>query len=313
MNAWIPKYKYLGAGNKLHNGKPYNRTDAIAEQHDWAYERARTPNDIYKADAEAINQFSEEFQRSRTLGALAGEVGLSIKSTVDKLAGKPVYPDLPGTKCRPNQSLLYQNQLKDNGMEKSFGISIKIIKRDDKMKTWILWLIVATLMGLLAAETSVLLEIQKLYPQLSEEDVNKILNINHVNKRQVITPSEKKRWHEAHALNDEIEKRILQKDSRTASRVTNEGVVESLTSEINRWKDEVQHLRHLYFSQQSRTETMEKKIETIEIRLEAALRVTKRHHPASHKDFTEEVQREAITRREQSRQRQNPPQQQQSP
>ncbi|XP_032573764.1 uncharacterized protein LOC116800959 isoform X6 [Drosophila sechellia] len=181
------------------------------------------------------------------------------------------------------------------------------------MKTWILWLIVATLMGLLAAETSVLLEIQKLYPQLSEEDVNKILNINHVNKRQVITPSEKKRWHEAHALNDEIEKRILQKDSRTASRVTNEGVVESLTSEINRWKDEVQHLRHLYFSQQSRTETMEKKIETIEIRLEAALRVTKRHHPASHKDFTEEVQREAITRREQSRQRQNPPQQQQSP
>ncbi|XP_032573763.1 uncharacterized protein LOC116800959 isoform X5 [Drosophila sechellia] len=79
------------------------------------------------------------------------------------------------------------------------------------MKTWILWLIVATLMGLLAAETSVLLEIQKLYPQLSEEDVNKILNINHVNKRQVITPSEKKRWHEAHALNDEIEKRILQK------------------------------------------------------------------------------------------------------
>ncbi|QXD38630.1 putative coat protein [Linvill Road virus] len=130
MNAWIPKYKYLGAGNKLHNGKPYNRTDAIAEQHDWAYERARTPNDIYKADAEAINQFSEEFQRSRTLGALAGEVGLSIKSTADKLAGKPVYPDLPGTKCRPYQTLLSQNQLRDNGMEKSFGISIKIIKRD---------------------------------------------------------------------------------------------------------------------------------------------------------------------------------------
>lgn len=97
-------------------------------------------------------------------------------------------------------------------------------------------------------------------------------------------------------------------DSQTVSRVTNnEGVVESLTSEINRWRDEVQRLRHLYHSQET-------KIHNVEIRLESVLRLAKRHHPASLTQFTEEVQREAITRREQSMQGQNQPQQrQQSP
>ena len=40
MNAFIPKYRYLGAGNKLDNGEPINKTDAIAQKHDIKYSKA---------------------------------------------------------------------------------------------------------------------------------------------------------------------------------------------------------------------------------------------------------------------------------
>lgn len=66
MRDWtLPKYKYLGPGNRLDKGKPNNRNDAVAFKHDLAYDhhikKGRDPYWQYsKADEEARNQFGHE-------------------------------------------------------------------------------------------------------------------------------------------------------------------------------------------------------------------------------------------------------------
>ena len=42
-------YKYLGPGNKLDKGEPVNRADRIAQIHDFAYDKAKTKEDVYQA------------------------------------------------------------------------------------------------------------------------------------------------------------------------------------------------------------------------------------------------------------------------
>ena len=56
----VPGYNYLGPGNKLHNGVPVNSLDHKAYTHDLNYQQAKTKEDIYAADSQAISEFSQE-------------------------------------------------------------------------------------------------------------------------------------------------------------------------------------------------------------------------------------------------------------
>ena len=84
----LPGTNYIGPGNALDNGEPTNEADAVARTHDYAYEYARTEDDIIQADAAAISDFAQ-------VGGIygyAGAIGLSIKSGVESLTGGVIYP-----------------------------------------------------------------------------------------------------------------------------------------------------------------------------------------------------------------------------
>ena len=90
-------YKYLGPGNKLDKGEPVNRADRIAQVHDFAYDKAKTKEDVYQADREALIQFKEDFVKNPHLGNAAGLLGLGIKHGIEKTLDKTIYPfNLPG-------------------------------------------------------------------------------------------------------------------------------------------------------------------------------------------------------------------------
>uniref|UniRef100_A0A1L8E5W6 Putative vp n=1 Tax=Haematobia irritans TaxID=7368 RepID=A0A1L8E5W6_HAEIR len=89
-------YKYLGPGNSLDKGEPINKADSIAREHDIAYDRAKTKEDIYKADREAIIQFKDDFLKNPHLGNIAGFAGLGAKHIVERSLNKVIYPKLSG-------------------------------------------------------------------------------------------------------------------------------------------------------------------------------------------------------------------------
>ena len=73
------------------HGDPVNPTDAIAQLHDIAYYRARSPADRRKADEEAIGKFYQELRESRIPGAYLGLEGLLDKYSVETITGV-LYP-----------------------------------------------------------------------------------------------------------------------------------------------------------------------------------------------------------------------------
>jgi len=94
-NLTLPGYNYLGPGNPLDSGTPVNKTDQIAEKHDWAYHYAKSDSDIFKADHQAIQEFGNE----SGLGAFLGKYGLEAKNLIEeKLIGKSIYPSFSGKK-----------------------------------------------------------------------------------------------------------------------------------------------------------------------------------------------------------------------
>ena len=77
----------MGPGNSVIHGDPVNPTDAIAQLHDIAYYRARSPADIQKAETEAIGEFYQKLRESRTLGAYLGLERLLDKYSVETITG----------------------------------------------------------------------------------------------------------------------------------------------------------------------------------------------------------------------------------
>lgn len=94
MKFLYPGHNYLGPGNKVDNGKPVNEADYIAQQHDIAYEKSRTKEDIYNADKEAIHGFYNDFKSSLSVPSFIGGAGLGIKHLVEKSIDKVIYPKL---------------------------------------------------------------------------------------------------------------------------------------------------------------------------------------------------------------------------
>lgn len=90
--ATLPKYKYLGPGNKLNSGEPINEADLIAQIHDYAYAFAKSQIDIRKADEEAIKQFHQS--QEGIFGSILGEKGLLLKYGVESLFKDVLYPNM---------------------------------------------------------------------------------------------------------------------------------------------------------------------------------------------------------------------------
>ncbi|KAF6213952.1 hypothetical protein GE061_011680 [Apolygus lucorum] len=93
MPTW-PGLNYLGPGNPLPNGKPVNKADAIACNHDWAYEFAQSRGDIRRADKVAIKEFgAHALQGSHH--ALVRALGIGAKYLAEGVIGVQYPSGLP--------------------------------------------------------------------------------------------------------------------------------------------------------------------------------------------------------------------------
>lgn len=87
----LPYHRYVGPGNNIYNGEPVDIDDAIAQKHDIAYSKAKTWNEIIKADNEAISSFNADFFETYNIHSLIGSIGLQTKVLTEKILG-PIYP-----------------------------------------------------------------------------------------------------------------------------------------------------------------------------------------------------------------------------
>lgn len=95
-------YKYAGPGNSLNRGPAYDLVDESARQHDIAYDKAKTAEDIHKADrqflTEAGNYVAEGIAGkgsiSQTLGGIVTGAGIGIKHLAEKATGNIIYPPM---------------------------------------------------------------------------------------------------------------------------------------------------------------------------------------------------------------------------
>nr|QTE03949.1 MAG: structural protein [Phylloscopus proregulus ambidensovirus] len=95
--------KYIGSGNSLDSGAPTSLTDADARDHDIAYDKAKSFQDIQEADNTLLKQTGDHVAETLSGGgdftnfvhsAITG-TGIGIKSSVEKAIGKPIYPQMP--------------------------------------------------------------------------------------------------------------------------------------------------------------------------------------------------------------------------
>lgn len=99
MPRHLPYHNYVGPGTDDFNKEPVDQDDAIALEHDTAYERARSSQDIYKADKEARNLFFNDFISNSNAHSLLGALGLGVKNVVEEnLLQKPIYGGMPTPK-----------------------------------------------------------------------------------------------------------------------------------------------------------------------------------------------------------------------
>lgn len=90
MPLW-PRHRYLGPGNSVRSGHPYDADDAIAEKHDLLYEV--NPERASEADALAVDEFVEDWQTNFNYHSLIGAVGLQAKRVVEGVTGQ-LYPSM---------------------------------------------------------------------------------------------------------------------------------------------------------------------------------------------------------------------------
>ncbi|KAL0120458.1 hypothetical protein PUN28_008284 [Cardiocondyla obscurior] len=108
--AVLPGTDYVGPGNKINIDAPRHESDAIAKEHDIAYDRlykgasasknsederyAQFEKAIRSADKEAIQKFKSHWDR-RQVATLVGQYGLRVKGFLEDLFGHPLYPSFP--------------------------------------------------------------------------------------------------------------------------------------------------------------------------------------------------------------------------
>ena len=99
-----PPFKYLGPGNSLNKGEPYNEVDADALEHDIAYNTAGNKENIFNADKKFLNKVGDHLAEgiqgsgsiSNSIGAALGGVGIGAKHAVESTLNKSIYPNFSG-------------------------------------------------------------------------------------------------------------------------------------------------------------------------------------------------------------------------
>lgn len=92
MAHHFPGHNFLGPGTtKLVGPVPVDRDDAIAQEHDLAYEFASSHRDVRDADVHALNQFLSDSWRNPH--AVGGALGIGAKYLLETAAGVK-YPNL---------------------------------------------------------------------------------------------------------------------------------------------------------------------------------------------------------------------------
>lgn len=89
----LPYHNYIGPGNTLDRGDPIDVDDAIAQQHDLAYSKAKTPEEIREADRIAIEAFDDDFKKTGNWHSKVGSFGLGAKHSIEGIIGVK-YPSL---------------------------------------------------------------------------------------------------------------------------------------------------------------------------------------------------------------------------
>lgn len=108
----LPGFNYLGPGGKEDNGPPTNPIDAIAKEHDEAYDKVidsfkethnvkRSIEEIEAADQKFLQDIEEArvTNAKEAIGKAVGFVGIGVKSAVEKALGFTVYPDFDKIKA----------------------------------------------------------------------------------------------------------------------------------------------------------------------------------------------------------------------
>lgn len=91
----IPDHRYLGPGNTLDNSEPKDTDDLIAQEHDHAYDRAQTQEDILEADRNSANEFLTDALFNQNPHSVAGYIGLKAKETIERQVGVKYPANLP--------------------------------------------------------------------------------------------------------------------------------------------------------------------------------------------------------------------------
>lgn len=92
----FPLHQYVGPGNQLDRGTPIDEDDVIAKEHDEAYDKAKTVEDVQLADEDAFQQFITDWLENGNYHSLLSAIGIKGKAYVEKLIGHR-YPNLTGT------------------------------------------------------------------------------------------------------------------------------------------------------------------------------------------------------------------------
>jgi len=83
----LPDHRYIGPGNTIDETLPVDVDDDIAREHDIAYERAQTDEDIHEADRVGANEFLSDVIHNNNPHSIAGYIGLKAKETIERQTG----------------------------------------------------------------------------------------------------------------------------------------------------------------------------------------------------------------------------------
>lgn len=96
----FPGHNYLGPGNQApaqgNTAPPKDSDDLIAAEHDDNYHSAKTKEDIYNADKQAIREFGSDAINNLNWHSAVGAIGLGAKHGVERLTNQVFYPNLAG-------------------------------------------------------------------------------------------------------------------------------------------------------------------------------------------------------------------------
>lgn len=107
-----PPFKYLGPGNSLDRGTPYNDIDADAKEHDHAYDTAKTQDEVRASDIKLLSQSSDHIVEgisgsgsiSNTVGAALAGIGIGGKYLTEKAIGVQYPKSLPQHTTSPQST-----------------------------------------------------------------------------------------------------------------------------------------------------------------------------------------------------------------